>query len=32
MAEAIACLEGIKENLNDVDSGLIIESDCAAII
>jgi hypothetical protein len=27
MAEAIACLEGIKENLNAVHSGLIIESE-----
>jgi hypothetical protein len=32
MAEAIACMEGIKENINAVDSGLNIESDCAAII
>ncbi|CAM0871166.1 unnamed protein product [Alopecurus aequalis] len=31
-AEALACLEGIKCSIPLVDSGLIIESDCANII
>jgi hypothetical protein len=32
MAEAMACMEGIKQTLNTVDSVLIIETDCATII
>jgi hypothetical protein len=30
--EAIACLEGIKLGINHVDSRLIVESDCVAVI
>jgi hypothetical protein len=32
IAEAIACLEDVKQTLNWVESDLIIESDCAAVI
>jgi hypothetical protein len=32
MAEALACLEGVKQTINMVGTGLIIESDCASVI
>jgi hypothetical protein len=32
MAEALACLEGVKQAINRIETGLIIESDCASVI
>jgi hypothetical protein len=32
MAEALACLEGLKQAFNSVETPLIVESDCANLI